>query len=458
MNEEKLGIYSEKVPEKNWGHMVARTQKYSSYPDRVSVDIGTTWENVDKQKYNPPYYVSEIVLAKPVWADDEDLSKIGRNISQSYEGEIRLDNKSRPLNPRGPTGIEGRGVLGGWGANFAADPIVTRINDQGFLELIVIKRKDCGKWALPGGMVDKGERITRTLNRELGEEASANLDFEKATLVYQGYVDDPRNTDNAWMETDTYHLHLTENEANSVVLKAEDDAADARWMVLDEKEIEKLYASHAATVKKAIALFQENNNLTVLENGKVIQKEIEKYFPLALIIGRFQPFSENHEKLLKEIVRKYHPRKILLGIGVAEKMDERNFLTFDEIKEMVTPFLDTLGVEYELRAVPDINNPPKYGEHVESIFPEMTEDNTQLFTDNTYTSDCFVNYGHNYKVVDNLEIDSKVRATFVRGLMVTGGDWQKYVLPQVAECVKRNDYIKRLKKLRDDRERQIAQQ
>jgi len=275
MNEEKLRAYSENIPEKDWGHIVARIQKYSSYPSRASVDIGTTWENVDRQKYNPPYYVSEVLLAKPVWADNEDLTKVRRNIFQSYEGMIKSDCKSRPLNPRGPTGIEGRGILGGWGANFAADPMVTKINNEGFLELIVIKRKDCGKWALPGGMVDKGERITRTLNRELGEEASANLDFEKATLIYQGYVDDPRNTDNAWMETDAYHLHLTEDEAESVFLKAEDDAAEAKWMVVDKKEIEQLYASHAATVKRAISLFQKNNNLVVLENGKVIKKQLD---------------------------------------------------------------------------------------------------------------------------------------------------------------------------------------
>lgn len=32
----------------------------------------------------------------------------------------------RPLNPIGRTGLTGRGVLGKWGPNHAADPIVTR--------------------------------------------------------------------------------------------------------------------------------------------------------------------------------------------------------------------------------------------------------------------------------------------------------------------------------------------
>lgn len=32
----------------------------------------------------------------------------------------------RPINPIGRTGLIGRGVLGKWGPNHAADPIVTR--------------------------------------------------------------------------------------------------------------------------------------------------------------------------------------------------------------------------------------------------------------------------------------------------------------------------------------------
>lgn len=50
----------------------------------------------------------------------------------SYEGIYEIV-KGRPLNPRGRTGLCGRGVLGRWGPNHAADPIVTRwkiVNDE----------------------------------------------------------------------------------------------------------------------------------------------------------------------------------------------------------------------------------------------------------------------------------------------------------------------------------------
>merc|ERR1719335_375105 len=126
------------------------------------------------------------------------------------------------MNPVGRTGLGGRGLLGKWGANHAADPIVTRFHPEtGKLQVVAIKRKDTGQWAIPGGMVDPGESVSVTVKREFTEEAGAlsdpaeQADFLKHTEAlfasgkqsYRGYVDDPRNTDNAWMETTAFHFH-----------------------------------------------------------------------------------------------------------------------------------------------------------------------------------------------------------------------------------------------------------
>jgi ADP-ribose pyrophosphatase len=93
---------------------------------------------------------------------------------RSFEGDIRFAaGGSAPANPRGRTGMHGRGLLGKWGPNHAADPIVTRFDpsrpDQ--LQVVAIKRKDTGDWALPGGMVDSGETVSLTVKREFEEEA-----------------------------------------------------------------------------------------------------------------------------------------------------------------------------------------------------------------------------------------------------------------------------------------------
>ena len=70
------------------------------------------------------------------------------------------------MNIRGRTGLKGRGVLGKWGPNHAADPIVTRWkrNDNGDVvtsdrtgkkvaQFVSIQRRDTKEWAIPGGEI-----------------------------------------------------------------------------------------------------------------------------------------------------------------------------------------------------------------------------------------------------------------------------------------------------------------
>jgi hypothetical protein len=61
--------------------------------------------------------------------------------------------------------MRGRGALGRWGPNEAADPIVTRFNDNGQLQFLAVKRKDTGIWAIPGGMLKEGEDVSQALRR-----------------------------------------------------------------------------------------------------------------------------------------------------------------------------------------------------------------------------------------------------------------------------------------------------
>ena len=175
-----------------------------------------------------------------------------------------------PRNPVGRTGMAGRGLLGKWGANHAADPIVTRRDPaSGAVQLIAIRRKDTGDWAIPGGMVDAGESVSMTLKREFAEEAGNVREEEReqfqqlidelfrpsnARPVYRGYVDDPRNTDNAWMETCAMHFHCSDALAAQLKLAPGDDACDVKWLDCDDRETdyENLYASHKSFVTTAL--------------------------------------------------------------------------------------------------------------------------------------------------------------------------------------------------------------
>ena len=57
----------------------------------------------------------------------------------SHEGEYLVDATNRPLNIRGRTGVRGRGVLGKWGPNHAADPVyMFMFNAKVYFSLLLI--------------------------------------------------------------------------------------------------------------------------------------------------------------------------------------------------------------------------------------------------------------------------------------------------------------------------------
>ena len=71
--------------------------------------------------------------------------------------------------------------------------------------------------------------------------------------IYSGYVDDPRNTDNAWIETVAVNFHDESGEAfDKIKLCAGDDAGDVAWKELNVSL--PLYASHTALTKMVVDL------------------------------------------------------------------------------------------------------------------------------------------------------------------------------------------------------------
>lgn len=264
-----------------------RNSKYLDGPERSKVpDDKVPW-SVEFKDYKPVHFNSPRVLSKPVWADPniETDTKVvlkfnkldGKVNRKSYVGEYQLVN-GLPLNITGRTGLTGRGLLGKWGPNHAADPVVTRWkhDDKGeqvldpktkkpILQFVSIKRLDTGEWAIPGGMVEAGDSVSATLKKEFGEEAlnTMTMDkkqqaevgkqvkelFKKGNVLYKGYVDDPRNTDNAWMETVAVNYHDHKGAFHKFKLQAGDDAGHVEWVDIDSNL--KMYASHSYFVMGA---------------------------------------------------------------------------------------------------------------------------------------------------------------------------------------------------------------
>jgi ADP-ribose pyrophosphatase len=172
-------------------HVAARGQDNPQYPERQAVlDSHVAW-GAEFSGYSPKTWTHPDVLANDrelstgnQWADPPDVSRAGLASRISYAGDgqskpLPLDATGLPRNPVGRTGLGGRGLLGKWGPNQAADPIVTRdCPTTGKLQVLAIQRKDTGTWALPGGMVDDGEEVSVTVRRAFEELAGTIADPE----------------------------------------------------------------------------------------------------------------------------------------------------------------------------------------------------------------------------------------------------------------------------------------
>jgi len=253
--------------------------------DRFQVpDDLVQWSKPMKDYKPVQYTASNILKDKPFWADPDTADKEaygkikfnqvdGSTDRVSFVGKYEVID-GLPRNPIGRTGIVGRGMLGKWGPNHAADPIVTRwkrdakgekvlhADKKPILEFVAIQRGDTKEWAIPGGMVDANEEVSLTLKREFNEEALNSLEgdqkeqvkkdiqetFKNGKVVFKGYVDDPRNTDNSWMETVACHFHDEDGTTvGRIPLHAGDDAQAVQWLSID-KPIS-LYASHSRFIR-----------------------------------------------------------------------------------------------------------------------------------------------------------------------------------------------------------------
>jgi 8-oxo-dGTP diphosphatase len=59
--------------------------------------------------------------------------------------------------------------------------------------IVLVRRRDTGKWSLPGGLVDWGENLTTTARRELKEETGLELvQIRRLVGVYSNVDRDPR--------------------------------------------------------------------------------------------------------------------------------------------------------------------------------------------------------------------------------------------------------------------------
>ncbi|XP_055727936.1 transient receptor potential cation channel subfamily M member 2 isoform X3 [Salvelinus fontinalis] len=178
--------------EKTFYHVNARRLDYpdSTIPRFPVVEEKVPWE-VDFILYNPPVLNGD---------------------SQEQIDGSQPDSVKSYRNPGGRTGMKGRGALSCLGPNLILDPVLTRWKDseRSALEFLAVWDQEDGLWTLPGGPVQSDEPLPDRLLRIMGQKIYDTIKTKmvEVTKVHEGYVDDIRNTDDAWVETTVLNIHL----------------------------------------------------------------------------------------------------------------------------------------------------------------------------------------------------------------------------------------------------------
>lgn len=155
-------------------------------------------------------------------------------------------------------------------------------------QVAVVLREDTNQWAFPGGKVNDGELVGETFHEKFTKKAGAHddplklADFEDALdevfteggrEIFRGYVDDPRNTDNAWVESTVYLFYITDDLAARLELSSGSEVASACWLDIDAEllsgEVGKtLYADHKDWLLRALE--QERKYLCIPDTELLI--------------------------------------------------------------------------------------------------------------------------------------------------------------------------------------------
>ena len=162
---------------------------------------------------------------------------------QWQDANLLLDQYNRPIHPFWrqlladerigmPTGA---GFFWRYGANATVDPVVyRRSRPSAEAELLLIKRRKGGQWALPGGFIDRGDLSTTTAaRREAGEETGLTDIGGKEEVIMHKIPVGLRDTLNAWTENTVVLIHGDQDYLFDTKLVPGDDAIDADWFLPD---------------------------------------------------------------------------------------------------------------------------------------------------------------------------------------------------------------------------------
>jgi ADP-ribose pyrophosphatase len=273
-------------------------------PPRVYVeDAFVRWSapwDAARGPYKPADFTTAVVTSAS-WADPVDCRLVRdvdweRRQKKAFRA-LDYDADGRPRNPIGRTGLRGRGSLAQWGPNFASDIVVTRWKPgaTGILEVLANPHETIdGVYAMLGAMQrDEDQKSGRRFAQRALDKLVDGLmhevsDVDRRQLeasfeehqgwraLDSGYVDDPRATDNAWVESTFHHLHLDKDMLASLHVRASLDVhLPLKWITLieGEPELQTLLGNHCRMAFAAKARMLPPIDIQPLRKSKLVALE-----------------------------------------------------------------------------------------------------------------------------------------------------------------------------------------
>lgn len=134
--------------------------------------------------------------------------------------------------------------------------------DKKELKILLVKRKDhpyIGKWAVPGGFVNKDESLDVAAYRELKEETNIDNVYMEQLATFGGKGRDPR----MWVISTAYMALVPHKNLNPI---AGDDADEVAWFTVKRDNI----VVSNETTKYNLILENKEKNITM--NYKITEK------------------------------------------------------------------------------------------------------------------------------------------------------------------------------------------
>jgi len=164
---------------------------------------------------------------------------------------------------------------------------------------------------------------------------------------------------------------------------------------------------------------------------------------LALFVGRFQPYHLGHLAATKWILER--EKRLIIGIGSAQYSHTyENPFTAGERVEMILAALEEEGLAGRcvIIPIPDVGQHAIWVQHVKQYCPPFS----RVYSNSPLVRRLFVEAGIEVREIPLFERE-KYDATYIRKLMIEGGDWEKYVPRPVASVIKRIGGVERLREI-----------